>query len=362
MTTLLPDADSDSSRNPSRSVDFEYSDNFPRILAHFGVTLLITTYQAGKLVVVGMAGGKLDLRLYNFERAMGLAVSPDRLAVGAQNQVWLLRNSPEIAPQIAPVGQHKACYLTRSCWFTGEIQAHEMAFAGDELWVANTLFSCLSTLDDRHSFVPRWRPRFISQLAAEDRCHLNGMAMADGRPVYVTALAETDSAAGWRPIKVTSGVVIDVSSSEVVARGLCMPHSPRVHEGQLFALDSGTGRLIAIERASGRIDAVGSVNGYARGLVLVDRVAFVGLSKIRETSTFGGLPISEQPAPLQCGVAVVELQSGKTVAWLHFRGGVEEVFDVGLLPNAANVAVSGPYPQADGTPTIWLAGAGRGST
>jgi uncharacterized protein (TIGR03032 family) len=361
MSHQNTDADADLPKDTSRSVDFEYSDNFPRILAHFGATLLITTYQAGKLVVVGTAGGKLDLRLYNFERAMGLAVAPDRLAVGAMNQVWLLRNAPEIAAQIAPAGQHGACYLTRSCWFTGEIQAHEMAFAGDDLWVVNTLFSCLSTLDDRHSFVPRWRPRFISQLAAEDRCHLNGMAMADGKPAFVTALAETDTAAGWRPVKATAGCVIDVSSGEIVARGLCMPHSPRLHEGQLFVLDSGTGRLVAIERASGRIDAVGSVNGYARGLAFMDGVAFVGLSRIRETSTFGGLPISEQPAPLQCGVAVVELQSGTTVAWLQFRSGVEEVFDVRLLTKAISVAVSGPYPQTDGGAGIWIVPTAKGT-
>jgi uncharacterized protein (TIGR03032 family) len=349
------ESSTESPPDTSRLVDYEFSNNLPRILDHLHATLLVTTYQAGKLVVVGSASGKLDIRLYNFERAMGIAARPDRLAVGATNLVWLLRNAPEIAPQVAPAGQFTSCFLTRSCYFTGDIQVHEMAWSGDELWVVNTLFSCLATLDDRHSFVPRWRPRFISQLAAEDRCHLNGLAMVDGRPAYVTALAETDAAAGWRPVKATGGVVIAVPSGEVVARGLCMPHSPRVYDGRLFVLDSGKGELATIDRATGRVDSVARVNGYARGLALAGPVAFVGMSKIRETSTFGGLPIGERHDALQCGVAVVELQTGKTVAWLNFRTGVEEVFDVALVPGSPSAVVSGPYPQHDETPAIWLA-------
>src|SRR5689334_19972611 len=144
----------------TREVRYEYSLNWPRILARLGSSLLISTYQAGKLVVAQAQGEALRLGYHNFERAMGLAVSPGRLAVGARALIWLLRAAPEIAPRIEPAGRHDACFLTRAAHFTGEIQVHEMAWAGDQLWVVNTLFSCLCTLDDRHSFVPRWRPPF----------------------------------------------------------------------------------------------------------------------------------------------------------------------------------------------------------
>ena len=91
-------------------------------------------------------------------------------------------HAPDIAPRVEPAGQHDACYLPRSCHVTGNIGVHELAWAGDELWVVNTRFSCLCTLDPDYSFVPRWRPPFVSALAAEDRCHLNGLAVADGGP------------------------------------------------------------------------------------------------------------------------------------------------------------------------------------
>src|SRR5262249_3886517 len=152
----------------------------------------------------------------------------------------------------------------------------------------------LCTLHEGYSFVPRWRPPLISALAAEDRCHLNGLALAGGRPKYVTALAETDTPQGWRPNKATSGCLIDVSTGQAVARGFAMPHSPRVHGGRVWLLDSGTGRLVTVDPASAEIQAVAEQPGYTRGLALHGTYAFVGLSKIRETSTFGGVPIAER--------------------------------------------------------------------
>src|SRR4051794_8819040 len=160
-----------------REVRHEYSRSLPPLLDQLGVSLLVSTYQAGKVVAVGVAQGELTLSYHNFERAMGLAVKPDAIAVAARAQVWLLPAAPDLAARVEPAGRHDACFLTRSSHFTGEVQAHELAWGrGDELWLVNTAFGCLCTLDGRHSFVPRWRPPFLTALAAEDRCHLNGLA------------------------------------------------------------------------------------------------------------------------------------------------------------------------------------------
>src|SRR5262245_57850896 len=202
-------------------VRYQYAPQFAPILEHLKSSLLVSTYQAGKLVVVMAEQGALKLSFHNFERAMGIAVKPGRVAVGSNSLVWELRDAPELAPRIEPAGTHDACFLTRSAHYTGEIHGHEMAWApsplpargrgdgdgGDELWVVNTLFSCLCTLNENYSFVPRWRPKFISTLAAEDRCHLNGFALLNGQPKYATAMSETDTAHSWRPTKATSGVL-----------------------------------------------------------------------------------------------------------------------------------------------------------
>src|SRR5262249_29766960 len=193
--------------------------------SQLGTSLLVSTYQAGKVAAVGVAAGELTLSYHNFERAMGLAVKPHGIAVAARAQVWHLQAAPELAARVEPVGRHDACFLTRSSPFPGEIQAHGLAWPSSdplapggrgqgegELWLVNPAFGCLCTLDGRHSFVPRWRPPFLTALAADDRCHLNGLAVADGAPKSVAALAETDTPQGWRADKVRSGCLIDVAS------------------------------------------------------------------------------------------------------------------------------------------------------
>jgi len=323
------------------AVEFHYaqSDSFGPLLRQLGVSLLVTTYQANKLLVVRATQGGLSLLVRTFEKPMGLAVDARRLAVGTRNQVWLLRNAPDIAARVEPAGQHDACFLPRSCHVTGDVACHEIAWAGDELWMVNTRFSCLCTLHPDYSFVPRWRPRFVTALAAEDRCHLNGLALAEGAtagtspaPKYVTALGETDARGGWRANKAKGGCLIDVPSGAVVARGLSMPHSPRLHEGRLWLLESGTGRLLLMDAATGHGETVAELPGFTRGLAQWGPYAFIGLSKIRESNTFGGLPIAERLGQLKCGVAVVDLRGGQVVALLEFQTAVEEIFDVQLLP------------------------------
>ncbi len=336
-----------------REVRFEYSLQLPPLLKQLAVTLLVSTYQAGKLVVVGAKEDALDFSFHNFDRPMGVAVKPGAMAVAARNQVWFLGNKPDIARRLQPAGTHDACFLTESSQVTGEIQAHEMGFSGDELWVVNTLFSCLCTVHPNYSFVPRWRPPFISGLAPEDRCHLNGLAMDNGAPKYVSAMAETDTAGGWRPNKVTTGCLIEVASGETVARGFAMPHSPRVYRAAVWLLDSGRGTLVCVDPADGSVETVVELPGYTRGLTFCGRYAFVGLSKIRETSTFGGVPVAEDRQKLKCGVAVVDLDAGRTVATLTFESGVEEIFDVAVLPGVRAAVMRGPFALQDGRPAIW---------
>lgn len=338
---------------PTREIRHEYTRSLPPLLSQLGVSLLVSTYQAGKVAVVGVAAGELTLSYHNFEHAMGLAVKPDAIAVAARAQVWSLPTAPELAAHVEPAGRFDACFLTRSSHYTGEVQAHELAWAGDELWLVNTAFGCLCTLDGKHSFVPRWRPPFLTALAAEDRCHLNGVAVADGAPRYVTALAETDTAQGWRANKATSGCLIDVASGQTVARGFAMPHSPRVHRGRIWILHSGAGQLVLVDPRNGKAETVAELPGYTRGLAFYDGFAFVGLSKIRETSTFGGMPIAERRPELKCGIGVVDLGTGRLIAHLEFVTGVEEIFDVQVVPGSRCPALSGPYASLDGAAPIW---------
>jgi uncharacterized protein (TIGR03032 family) len=319
---------------PPGAVAFHYTqtDSFVALLHQSGASLLVSTYQANKLLVVRAARNGLSTLVRTFDRPMGLAADSRRLALGTRTEVWLLRNAPDIAPRIEPAGRHDACYLPRSCHVTGDIGVHELAQAGEELWAVNTRFSCLCTLHPDYSFVPRWRPPFITALAAEDRCHLNGLALGDGAPRYATALGETDTAGGWRANKSRGGCLLDVPGGEIVTRGLSMPHSPRLHNGRLWLLESGTGRLLLVDAATGRRETVAEMPGFTRGLALCGPYAFVGLSKIRATSAMDGVPLAEQREQLKCGVVAVDLRNGQISAMLEFQTAVEEIFDVQLLP------------------------------
>jgi uncharacterized protein (TIGR03032 family) len=333
VETARPQPKRDGSAPAPAAVALRYTqtESFPALLSQMGASLLVTTYQANKVLVVRAAGAGLSTLVRTFDRPMGIAVAGRRLAIGTRSQIWNLRDAPDIAPRVEPTGTHDACYLPRLCHVTGDIGVHELAWAGDELWVVNTRFSCLCTLDADYSFVPRWRPPFITALGAEDRCHLNGLAVVDGRPRYVTALGETDVRDGWRAGKATGGILMDVPSGETMARGLCMPHSPRWDGGRLWVLESGSGRLLTLD-PNGRSEPVVEVPGFARGLVVAGRFAFVGLSKIRPTSAMAGVPLAERRAELKCGVAVVDLDRGRVEGMLEFQSAVEEIFDVQLLP------------------------------
>ena len=313
------------------------SEGFPDLLRGLGVSLLVTTYQAGKLVIVREQDCRVNTHFRSFARPMGLAVghSAERVAIGTSLQVWEFHDVPEVAARLLPVGTHDACFLPRSSHVTGDVEIHEMAYGrGNELWFVNTRFSCLATIDPSSSFAPRWRPPFISKLEPSDRCHLNGLAMEDGSPRYVTALGTTDVMGGWRSNKASGGVLIDVPSGEVIVQGLSMPHSPRVHGGRLWACESGAGTLGMVDPAAGKYEAVAAVPGFTRGLAFAGRFAFVGLSQVRESAIFSGIPITERLKAEErtCGVAVVDLTTGRFAGLLRFEEAVQEVFAVAILP------------------------------
>lgn len=310
-----------------------HTPNFPGILRELGVSLVVSTYQAGRLVIFRAEGDHINTLFRAFPKPMGVAVAPKRLAVGTTTAIWEFHDVPAVAAKIEPAGTHDACFIPRTIHFTGDVQMHEMAWTGEELWFVNTRFSCLCTRSATFNFVPWWRPAFVSALAPEDRCHLNGLGMVDGKPRYATALGRTDTPAGWREHKRDGGVLIDIDSNEIVATGLSMPHSPRWYGNQLWVCDSGSGGLGVIDPKTGRYQSVAETPGFTRGLDFHGRFAFVGLSQVRESAVFSGIKIAERKVEdRMCGVCVVNIDTGTIVAFLRFEEAVQEIFAVQVLP------------------------------
>jgi uncharacterized protein (TIGR03032 family) len=321
-------------------LEIQVSRQFTAWLAETGISLAFTTYQTGKLFLLGLQpDGRLSVFERTFNRAMGLAVHQRQLYLSTLYQLWRFDDALE------PGATHQSydrLYVPQLAWTTGDLDIHDVAVMADGRPVfVNTLFSCLAIPDISASFCPLWQPPFVSRLAAEDRCHLNGMALQDGRPAYVTAIARSDVADGWRDHRTDGGVVVEVATGDVVMEGLAMPHSPRLHDAgdglKLWLLDSGTGRFGHADPDTGTLIPVAFCPGYARGLACHGRFAVIGLSRPRNNKTFEGLPLdaalAKHGATARSGLLVVDVLTGDTVHWLRLDGIIEELYDVAILPD-----------------------------
>ncbi len=305
-------------------------------------SLVFTTYQAGKIFFIGVNDqGSLSVFERTMERPMALAVEGDDLYLSTLYQLWRF----SAIPAAGDYGGYDRLYAPRQSFVTGDIDIHDIKIDAKGPLFVNTLFSCLARPSARASFDPVWRPPFVSRLAAEDRCHLNGLAMAGGKPAYATAVGRSDVADGWRDHRHGGGVVIDVASGEIVADGLSMPHAPRLHEGNFYLLNAGSGEFGALDMKSGRFEPATFCPGFLRGLAFIDGYAIVTMSLPRGDRSFEGLAIEKTLEKTgggpRCGLAVIDLKTGDLAHWLRLEGVVQELFDVAVIRGAARPAAIG---------------------
>ena len=313
-------------------------------LSKNNLTVAITSYQSGRLYLVGSEpNGRVSFYERIFERAMGVVGNHQRLYLGSLFQLWRFENvlrKGELANKM-----YDRCYVPRNAQTIGDVDIHELGIRKNgKVVFVNTKYSCLAELDPVHSFKPIWKPPFISKLAPEDRCHLNGLAMKDGAPKYVTAVCKSDSVDGWRDRRQDGGVVIDVETDEIVCEGLSMPHSPRWHNGKLWVLNAGTGYLGWVDFENKKFVPFTFCPGFLRGLSLHGNVAAIGISKPRN-KRFEGLALdgelSKRDADPWCGVQIVSLNNGDVLHWARFEGDLNEIFDVCILPGVRNPMLVG---------------------
>lgn len=316
---------------------YSCSPGFSDLLASLNIGLAVSSYQSGRLYLLGRnARGGLNIHERMFQKAMGIATAPGQLVLASLFQIIRFENA--LKPGEAINNNFDACFVPRLCHVTGVLDAHDVGFAADGGVVfVNTRFNCLARPSSVHSFTPVWKPPFISRVVDEDRCHLNGLAMEDGKPRYVTAVSRSDTIDGWRDRRADGGVIVDVETGAVLCEGLSMPHSPRLWNGQLWVLNSGKGELghVEINGGRGEFKPLAFCPGFVRGLAFCGKYAFVGLSKPRY-QRFEGLDLDRRLAETSsepwCGVQVIDLTTGTCVQWFRIDGAVAELYDVGVVP------------------------------
>lgn len=320
------------------------SRGFPQWLAGQRSSLAFTTYQAGKLFLLGLQpDGRLSIFERTFNRSMGLWGDGQTLWMSSLYQLWRLENSLLPGQQVNGFDRF---FVPQVGYTTSDLDIHDIVVGTDGRPIfVNTRFNCLATTSETHSFTPVWRPPFIDKLVPEDRCHLNGLALVDGHPKYVTSVSRSNVVDGWRDRRSDGGCVLDVDSGDVVLDGLSMPHSPRWHDGKLWILESGTGFLGTVDVEKGKLERVAFCPGYLRGLSFLPGHAVVGMSRQRENRTFSGLALDDElarrDAEPRCGIQVVDLATGDCVHWVRIEGIVGELYDVVVLPGVIRPMVLG---------------------
>lgn len=328
--------ENDSENEEGSRIIFVNTPNIAKLFNERKLSLFVTTYQAGRvLLFTSPTGEKLSMLMRKLPRSTGIALGKKQLAVASSKEVWFFGAANNIRGKEGEhdLSKHDLVFLPRRSHVTGYIDSHQIFWHGGELFVVNTLYSCLCRLHEDWSFTPIWKPSFISKIIGEDRCHLNGVCTDQSGPRYATALGKSDTIEGWRESKADSGILIDMRAQEIICDTLSMPHSPYLINDQVVVLESGTGQVVSVDINSGAKKTLTKLNTFLRGIAFHEDLCFIGMCKAREKKSFGGLPLQDDPeTDAQCGISVRHLPSFEEIGFIRFEGGVEELFDIVVLP------------------------------
>ncbi|TXB64544.1 TIGR03032 family protein [Vicingus serpentipes] len=315
--------------------EFKKSDGFENWLFKNECSLGFTTYEIGKIFLLGLKADKsLNVSERTFVRCMGMALKNNTLWLSSIFQIWRFENT--LLPNQKFKGIDKL-YIPQLSYTTGNIDTHDIIVdAEDRPIFVNTQFNCLATVSDTHSFKVIWKPPFISEIVPEDRCHLNGLAEENGEAAYITMVGPSNEKDGWREHRNNGGIVMDVRTNEVICSGLSLPHSPRVHNGQVWLLEAGTGYLGFINKEKKKFVKVAFFPGFLRGLHFIGDYAVVGMSKNREKRSFKDIElennIKANNLKPTCGLEIFNIKTNQYEEYLHIDGMINELYDVITLP------------------------------
>ncbi|HWY10130.1 MAG TPA: TIGR03032 family protein [Bacteroidia bacterium] len=319
-----------------------FSPQLPELLFKLKCSIAISTYQANKLIFISPVDeNKITQLPRDFAKPMGFEILGDKMILATKDEILYFENSKELAKYYPnKKDTYDALFLPRTAFYSGRVDMHDVAMGTEGIWAINTSFSCLCQVTGNFNFIPRWQPKFISKLVSEDRCHLNGLVMINGKPKYVTALSTADEPQGWRDNIVNGGVLIDVETNEIILDKLAMPHSPLMYKDELYMLLSASGELIKVNIKEKKYKVLKKLEGFCRGMDVCGDYIFVAMSKLRKnSSTFAKLPFAEKADA--AGIKVIHIPTMALVGELSYQASVDEIYALKILkdtirPNILN--------------------------
>ncbi|MFY0644909.1 MAG: TIGR03032 family protein [Bacteroidia bacterium] len=329
-----------------KDLKIHYSPEFQNVLASTGSALVISVYQAGKLILLNATDeGSIKITPISYPKPMGIDIDGDRMSIATKTELHIYAQSDRLSERIELNGKKfEKVFFPRTTYHTGPLDMHDVRFIGDEVWGVNTRFSCICSFDHQYNFTPRWQPHFIKSITPEDKCHLNGMAVENGEPLYITALGSNDRTQGWRENITNGGILMSIPDNEILIDGLAMPHSPKIVGDYIYLLESARGALVRIDRRNYKVETVTRLQGLVRGLTIINNTAFIGISKVREKSTtFSRLDDSVKAE--HCSITAVDLSSGMILGFLEFQNIIEEIYDIDCFQGNTSIGIVGTYDE-----------------
>ena len=334
------------------------------LLFDLKISIGISTYQAGKIILLSAnEQGQLIQLPRNFKKPMGIAIheKKEKIAIATSNQILVFKNVPQLNNGYkGEIPTHyDAMYVPRTQHITGPADIHDLSFLHHDLVAVNTLFSCIVKLTSDFNFEPIWMPNFIDRLEPEDRCHLNGMATEKNEIKYVSAFNNGNTAQSWRKNIKESGIIIKYDTKEIVHTGLAMPHSPRIHDHSLYFLQSAKGSVCVSNPKNGTYEEMYKSKSFVRGMSFYKDYVFIGLSKLRESSsTFAHL--AKEGFANHAGILILNCKTGEYIGTIEYLNSVEEIFDVCILehtikPNILNLEKEESYMAMETPFGAWWA-------
>lgn len=326
--------------NP-QDIDYEHDRYLVNWFEKTKCSLVISSYKSGSTITLSLVGldgtNHVGVYLNTFNRVTGLYYQDNQLWVGCNNQIIKLTNIGQLKQRH---NIFNTCFMPKKSFYTTDLDIHDIVVnQQDEIYFVTSQFNCVATPTDKgQCFEVYWKPPWISNIVSEDRCHLNGLALRDNLPRYITTISVSNVLRGWRENRHMGGIVYDIKEDRVVCSGLSIPHSPRWHHNRLWLLESGTGYFGYIDEKE-EFQRKTFIPGFCRGLTFYqDQYAIICSSTDRHESLFIGLKLGdtlvENNAKAKCGVFIVNLANFNVVHSYIFNRGPTELYDVALIPES----------------------------
>lgn len=315
-----------------------FSPQAAALLQQLDINIVLSSYTAGRVFTFASPEDSVLQSVFRFKKAAGIAKAGSLLAVAGENGVIVLRQEPRLPGRAGPA---RSVYYPMRQYITHHLNLHDLAFSRQGLIGVCTGQNCLGHIDNSDYLQYRnvWQPDFVGNFSFTDCCHLNGVAVDNQGDIrYVSAFSQSNSQESWRDqAGLGTGLIVDVQSHAPVVTRLSMPHSPRWYQGRLYYLNSAEEQLCSFDPATGENTTLLQAQGFLRGMDFYQHYAFIGVSRLRKTSSFGFLPIAKRV--IKPGFIIVDLLKREVVGEVLLPDGVDEVFDIKILNEPSQVTL-----------------------